>query len=238
MVAIGIRTINMISENLFATREEASIAAATYIAEILKESLIDKPELTMAVSGGTSPERCFLELSECPLDWQRVRIILSDERWVTADHPDSNERLVRKKLLRSHAAKAKLLSVYKPQVTIEQRCEALQQRLQPLLPFCCSLLGMGEDGHFASLFPDSPNLEAALELDNKTLCTPIKTAASMHPRWSLTLSALTQSDNVILLFFGQAKRNIYTQAKDSISSHPISRLLLQDRVAIQMFWAP
>ena len=226
-------------ENFFETREDASVAAAEFIAGALSKRLDSQPEVAFVVGGGTSPARCFTALSETALDWERVHVVLSDERWVPENDEDSNTRLVRETLIQSEAAAARLLPIYDSQVTIEERCESLHEIIPFLaFPFASALLGMGEDGHFASLFPDAENLEEGLDIEGKKICVAVNTAASPHPRWSLTLAALSHSDEIALLFFGDAKRQVYERAKQSRDSYPVSRLLLQKRAPVHVFWAP
>jgi 6-phosphogluconolactonase len=100
------------------------------------------------------------------------------------------------------------------------------------------LLGMGEDGHFASLFPDADNLQEGLDVDSPQLCIPVHTAASPHPRASLTLSALSRADEIILLIFGDAKRDVYEAASKSTNGSPVSHLLRQKRAPVHVYWAP
>jgi 6-phosphogluconolactonase len=198
-----------------------------------------QPEAALVVSGGTSPARCFTALSKTVFDWERVHVVLSDERWVAEHDDDSNTKLVRETLIQSEAATARLLPVYDSLVSIEDRCESLQDIIPFLsFPFACSLLGMGEDGHFASLFPDAENLDEALDIEGKKICVAVNTAASRSPRWSLTLAALSHSDEIVLLFFGDAKRQIYEDAKQSKNIYPVSRLLFQKRAPVHVFWAP
>ena len=101
------------------------------------------------VSGGNTPRQCFEALSNAQIPWARVDISLSDERDVPSDHPASNERMLRETLLVNFAQE----SIFTP---------LLPQTDKPLQPFACVLIGMGEDGHFASLFPDSPELDEGL----------------------------------------------------------------------------
>jgi 6-phosphogluconolactonase len=182
-------------DHIFETREEAAIAAARRIGEALLRRLDGQGAASLVVSGGTSPAGVFAELAKTTLNWPGVHVILSDERWVPPEHEDSNEKLVRETLLAGEAQDASLLPVYRPDVTIEERCsEISEELLQAPFPFACALLGMGEDGHFASLFPDAENLQEGLDVDSRQLCIPVQTAASPHPRVSLTLSALSRSD--------------------------------------------
>ena len=154
-------------EHFFKTREEASVAAAEAIAERLAARLDAQSGASVVVSGGTTPDRCFDVLSGKPLDWKRTQVVLSDERWVPPDDDASNERLVRDALLKGEALPAKLLSVFSMTTSIQARCDEIDQQIRVgPFPFACVLLGMGEDGHFASLCPDAANLDEGLdELD-------------------------------------------------------------------------
>ena len=226
-------------ESFFETREEASGAAASAIEAALASRLQQQSEASLVVSGGTSPVLCLTELAAMPVEWQRVHVLLSDERWVSSDSDDSNEKLIRESLLQGDAAAANFLPFYDGSVTVEQRCDAIEETIRTLpFPFACSLIGMGEDGHFASLFPDAENLNQGLDTDGRQLCLPVTTAASPHPRISLTLAALSRSDTVVLLFFGAAKRDVYERAKADSNGYPVSRLLMQKRAPVHVYWAP
>jgi len=226
-------------ESFFETREEASVAAASAIEAALASRLQQQSEASLVVSGGTSPVLCLTELAAMPVEWQRVHVLLSDERWVPSDSDDSNEKLIRESLLQGDAAEASFLPFYDGSVTVEQRCDAIEETIRTLpFPFACSLIGMGEDGHFASLFPDAENLNQGLDTDGRQLCLPVNTVASPHPRISLTLAALSRSDTVILLFFGAAKRDVYERAKADSNGYPVSRLLMQKRAPVHVYWAP
>lgn len=226
-------------ETCFDSREEASIAAAERIGEALVRRHGVQGEASVVVSGGTTPAGVFKALSTTSLPWTDVHVILSDERWVPPGHEDSNERLVRDTLLTGEAQGATLLPVYKAGETIDERCGELNDelRLAPF-PFACALLGMGEDGHFASLFPDAENLADGLDVDSQRLCIPVTTAASPYRRVSLTLSALSRSDEILLLIFGDRKRAVYEAAKTSANGHPVSHLLKQKRAPVHLYWAP
>ena len=108
----------------------------------------------------------------------------------------------------------------------------------PVLPFACSLIGIGTDGHFASLFPDASNLEFAMDVECGRLYVPVDTAASPHRRISMTLAGISRSDEVALLFFGDEKLAVYETAKADSNGYPLSRLLRQKRAPVRLFWAP
>ncbi len=223
----------------FDTREAASVAAAETILALLSRRLEAQGEASLVVSGGTTPGLCFEALSRSALEWDRVSVVLSDERWVAPESDDSNEKLVRTALLTDKAREATLLPVFKPGSTPEERSEELATEIRSLpFPFACSLLGMGEDGHFASLFPDAAGLDIGLDSDAIELCIPVQTAASPYPRISLTLSALSRSDEIVLLIFGDKKLEVLEAARNAGSQLPVARLLLQKRAPVNVFWAP
>ncbi len=124
-------------------------------------------------------------------------------------------------------------------MSVEERCHELDKDIRSVpFPFACSMLGMGADGHFASLFPDADNLATGLDLESTTLCLPIETQASPYSRVSLTLAALSRSDEIVLLFFGEDKRAVYEDARNCNDQFPVSRLLLQTRAPVHTYWAP
>ena len=238
MAAAGNRKTEVRMEHFFESRGAASLAAAEHVVAALQRQLIGQPRASMVVSGGSTPAQCFKALANKNLDWSRVQVLLSDERWVPPIHKDSNEKMLRETLLLKKAADAELLSFFTRDQSVDERSKLLNAATDTLTtPFACSLLGMGDDGHFASLFPDSKELETNLDLENPDYFVPVATAASPHPRISLTLSALTNSDDVLLLFFGADKRDIYEQAKASRDAFPVSRLLFQTRAPVHVFWA-
>ena len=226
-------------EYFFDTREQASQAAAERIIDLLSKRLDAQPAASLVVSGGSTPVQCFAALAAADIDWERVHVLLSDERWVPPEDADSNEKLVRDTLLQDKAADATLLPYYDADATIDDRCVALDETIRTLpFPFACSLLGMGEDGHFASLFPDAANLAQGLDYEGPDLCLPVTTAASPHPRITLTLTPLSRSDEIVLLIFGDRKREVYEQAKASGNTYPVAHLIKQKRAPVRVFWAP
>lgn len=223
----------------FDTRDQASAAAADRIADLLQQRLRAQGTTSLVVSGGTTPAKCFEELSNRRLEWSRVDILASDERWVAADHEDSNERLIRNTLLVNNAAEANLLGYFDNSVSVEQRCDDLEQAIHSASSsFACAMLGMGADGHFASLFPDADALEEGLDPDSDRLFLPVQTAASPYARISLTLAALLSSDEIVLLFFGHDKRVVFEKAAAGNARYPITRLLRQQRTPVNTYWAP
>ena len=234
----GIPMTREIIEHYFTSRDEASVAAAEHIAAALAAQLNEQDDAAMIVTGGSSPARCYSELANTELEWSHVHVLLSDERWVPASDDNSNEKLVRDTFLIEKAADADLMPIYTADSNAEERCGELNELLPAMpLPFACTLLGMGADGHIASLFPDAENLAVGLDVNSTDWCIPVATAASPHPRVSLTMKTLLNSAQIVLLIFGESKRDVYEQAKSTPDAFPVSTLLSQDRTPVHIFWA-
>lgn len=228
----------MITLHEYLTRNDASEGAARYIVGRLEERLAAADTAGLVVSGGSTPVRCFEYLSTAPLDWDRVRIAMSDERWIPPGNQDSNESLVRTHLMQNAAAAATLLPVYAEGTTPAERATSLGAGIDELpRPFACTLLGMGSDGHFASLFPDAANLAVGLDAAAAESFIPVVTASSPHPRISMTLGTLLDSEVIVLLFFGAEKRGVYESALCADPPLPVTAVLEQQQVPVQVFWA-
>ena len=227
----------MLTEHKFDSRDAASAAIAARMAGLVDAQLARDGEASLVVGGGTTPGVCFEYLSAYELEWGKVQVAMSDERWVANDHNDSNERLVRNSLLKDAASSGRILSIYDEDMSVDERCVALQTQ-RPKKGFACSMVGMGTDGHFASLFPDADCLEAGLQLDNPNFYIPVRTAASPHPRISMTLSALLASDEILLFFFGEEKLAVYQNAHTVDKTYPITALLEQQKTPVSLYWAP
>ncbi len=224
---------------VFASRAQAARTVATRIAGQLRTRLEANAEAAFIVSGGSTPAGCFSHLSHKQLDWHRVTVLLSDERWVAPDHADSNERMLRETLMVSRARYVRLLPYYDSANSVFERCNAFEDAFKRMaLPFCSVLLGMGADGHFAGLFPGSEGLSENLDPDSSRRCVEVTTPASPYARISLTLSALLESEEILLLIFGEEKRAVLDTALNTESDLPVAALLRQQKVPVHVFWAP
>lgn len=220
--------VDNIAFRAFSSRREASEALASELEQILLGATANGREASLVVSGGTSPTELFHQLRSRKLPWDRVWIIPSDERMVPVGHPDRNEGMIRRELLKDRAAAAGLASLL--------ATGPLPGSL--LGHFDAVVLGMGADGHTASLFPDSPDLEAALSSENTLVQLEVPHLGA--ERISLTPGALLRSDHLFLLFFGAEKRHVFKQALegDDVRQYPVRVVLQQDRVPLTVFWAP
>jgi len=229
----------MLTEAVFPNAADASAGLARHIAGAIQRRLVSAAETALVVSGGSTPENCYRELASTDLPWQRVHVVPSDERCVSPDHPASNEGMIRRILLQDHAEAAQFVSLYDGELPPGRRLELLRHTLGALpLPFAATLLGMGVDGHFASLFPATAGLSEGLDLDSDQPCLVMEPAASPQPRITLTLTTLLQSDEILLLFFGAAKRAVFDEARRDPDRYPVGRLLHQQKTPVRVFSAP
>jgi 6-phosphogluconolactonase len=192
----------------------------------LADALRRNERATLCVPGGTTPGPVFDVLAEQALDWDRVDVVLNDERWVPEDHPRSNTRLLREKLMVSKASKANLIPLYAPEPEPEAALEALGQTLEAHLPISVLLLGMGTDMHTASLFPGADNLKAALD-DHAPPLMAMRAEAAGEPRVTLTAPVLNGAMSKHILITGAEKRDALERA-----AH-----LMPDEAPIRAVWS-
>ena len=185
------------------------------ISDKLNSSIENKGSGSLVVSGGSSPISIFEELSNIDLSWSKVFLTLVDDRLVEPDHKDSNQKLLHKHLIKN---KAKNINFY-------PLTENFLSNTEFKKPFDVTLIGMGEDGHFASLFPDMINQYEAFDINAcpKILTTPPK-GNPLIPRITMNLSLIMESLNIILLVKGKAKQNIFEKAKQE-QKLPIHHLI-------------
>jgi 6-phosphogluconolactonase len=205
-------------------------AAAAGVAARLRDALRTHGRAGLVGTGGRSPAPVYERLRGADLDWARVVVTLSDERCVPADAPDSNARLLREHLLIGAGAKAHFIPLWpKPDPAA----------LVALTPFDAVMLGMGEDGHIASLLPGDPDLERNLDPNCEPLIVdvPAGLGSPPLPRVSLTLKALLGSRAIFLLIAGGAKREVVERALGG-EDLPVRALLRRSEVPVRVLWAP
>lgn len=186
-------------------RDLAAMGLADRLAGDLKSALLTHETVSFAVPGGTTPGPIFDALCAADLDWDRVRVFATDERWVAADDPRSNEGLIRNRLLTGRAAAATLVSLLAPEEVPEQVVAEVSARLEPDLPISVLLLGMGADMHTASLFPGASGLAEAL-LPDAPVVVAMRPDTAPEPRVSLSARVLDGAMAKHLVIFGEDKR--------------------------------
>lgn len=225
-------------EHRFAVSDDLVATLSTRIGEALRRAVAERGHATLVVSGGSTPRPLFKALSAMELPWHSVRITLADERWVDVEHPDSNERMVRRHLLRGPASRAEWVSLVSGHETPDAALETIAQRLDALpRPFDVVLLGMGLDGHTASLFPGAAALAKGLDPTTPSPCIAVHPPAAPHPRMSLTAQALADSRWRVLHLRGDAKWRVYRQA---VAPGPVNDLPIRGliRTGLDVYWSP
>lgn len=216
-------------------------ACAARLAEALTEGVAAEGRAIFAGAGGSTPSPIYARLAEAELDWSRVTATLVDERYVPETSPDSNAALMKRTLLKGPAAAARFLPLYAPSVTVDRAAAEASKALATAGGrLDAVLLGMGEDGHICSMFPESPTL--------KTLLTPgLKPAvygvpagrddlAPPQERLSINLPYLTGARRVVLALTGATKRAVFErEAEGDPRTHPIAAMIAA-KVPLEVLW--
>ncbi len=222
-------------ELFFSTLRDCAERIAGDMADCLDGAVKERGHATLAVSGGRTPELIFPPLSRANISWPDITVTLTDERWVGADHPDSNEGLVRRGLLVGPAAQARFVGLKTPAPSSRQGREETETRLVGLSwPLDAVFLGMGEDGHVASLFPGD---EDWMDAPGKSVAVAPK--GTRRPRVSLTPKALLSSRRIFLVLSGDEKNAAYDAAlkPGPVSEFPLRLVLHQESVPVTVYRA-
>ncbi|MDC0602166.1 6-phosphogluconolactonase [Aliiglaciecola sp.] len=208
------------------------------IVAILKGGIEKNGRASLVVSGGRTPKAMFNVLSTTNLDWSKVDITLADERWVDEDDGASNTAMVKRELLINNAAAANFYPLKTPQEDANQAVATLNQQLSDMhTPFDVLILGMGEDGHTASLFPCSAQIKDGLNLDNTSDYIAVTPTTAPNQRMSLTLKRLLLSENVFLHVTGEPKKQVLVEVlkNDNELEMPIRAMI--KHLDVNLFWA-
>ncbi len=217
---------------------------ARRVADQLVDAMACADRVSLAVSGGRTPRTFLRRLAERPLDWSRVVVTLVDERWVDPASDDSNERLVREHLLRAEAAKAGFVPMKNAAPTPADGVDDLEAAFADVpWPLTVAVLGMGDDGHTASLFPGADGLGAGLDPAQKARVVAIGPHGVPQPRMSLSLAALAAARHLLLMIAGDEKWRVYREAlaaldANAVADMPVRAVLAQDHAPVEVFWAP
>lgn len=188
----------------YADREMLVMGLADVLASELKNCLLIHPWASFVVPGGTTPGPIFDTLCAADLEWERVHVMLSDERWVPEDHERSNGKLIQERLMVERAHTAQFVPLYRDGMTPDEAAPILSKELAEEMPISLLLLGMGEDMHTASLFPGADGLAGMLAPD-APLVVPV-TVAGQEPRISFSGPALGGAMAKHLVIYGAEKR--------------------------------
>lgn len=216
-------------------------AAATAIAYALGETLRERERVRLLLSGGSTPAPVYRALSGMDIDWPRVDVALVDERWLMPDDPDANARLVRETLLQGPAAAASFQSLTRPGLSIEDAVHAANLHAHQAADVV--VLGMGEDGHTASLFPRMRGFDEAIASGQPYVAVDTAGcpgAGRFARRISLTPAGLAPAHARFLLIRGASKRALFERAVDgdNVRELPVRLAFITPGAGLQVHWAP
>ena len=226
----------------FVSAAEMNRALADEVASRLTQAIEIRDGASLVVSGGTTPGPLFDALSSRDLAWDKVTVTLADERWVPPSEDGSNEKLVRDRLLKGPAAQARFVPMKTEDANPDDAAAKVERAVAALpRPFDVVLLGIGDDGHTASLYPDSPELAQALDVTDPAMVRAVHADSAKETalRMTLTLRALLDARWIAVLVRGDAKRDIFQKAVagEDVAEMPI-RAVLSGPVPVQAYWSP
>lgn len=198
--------------NAYADRDMAVMNIAHAVTSDLRRALLHHDRVTFAVPGGSTPGPIFDAMTSVEIDWARVDVMLTDERWVPEAHERSNAGLVKARLMQGHAAAARFVPFWREGLTAAEAAEQLSLELVDALPLSVLMLGMGADMHTASLFPGAPGLEAAMARDAAPLCA-VMPADQPEARITFSAPVLAGAMDKHLVIFGDDKKAAWEKAQ-------------------------
>ena len=214
--------------------EMLAMGVANALAEDLTSALDHEARALLCVAGGSTPAPVYDVLCDADLDWGRVDVVLSDERWVPEDHARSNAGMIRRRLLTGRAAAATFLPLYIAAETPEPVLAELETNILPRLPIAVALLGMGADKHTASIFPGADRLDEALD-DRAPVLVPMRVPGQEDIRVTLSARVLNGTMAKHIVITGQEKRAALDTALGARAQEDPVVALLPDAL---VHWAP
>ena len=209
----------------FDSRTALMSTLADRVAEDLRAALRDKDRVSLAVPGGTTPAPFLSDLATRDLDWAKVRVTLTDERWV----PPGHER----------AAAAAFLPLYLEACEPERALARIGEALEVARPLDVCVLGMGTDGHTASLFPGADHLAEALDPEGAVPVQALRAPGAPEPRVTLTAPVLNEAERTYLLIAGGDKRAVLDRAlEDGPAGELPVRAILRGPGSVAVYWTP
>lgn len=219
-------------------RETLMENIAEDVAEQLVEALDARGVATLAVPGGTTPAPFLRQLSNADLDWSKVRVMLTDERFVPETSDRSNTRLLRETLLQNKATAAQLVPFYQPADAPEDVLDALTDAITAALPLDVCVLGMGADMHTASLFPGADRLSEGLDVSGTAVLLPMRAPGAPEPRLTLTAAVLRAANHINILITGEDKKDALEVALlDGPANDAPIRVVLEAPTQVDIYYA-
>lgn len=214
-------------------------ALAHQVSTILNDAIRQRGVAYLVVSGGKTPVGLFEILAQTPICWEKVTITLADERCVSLESTSRNERLIRDYLLQHSARNATFISLFDERIDQDEGIKNTAEIMASLPAFDVVILGMGIDGHTASLLPGSKELSDALD-DQAAAALIITPENAPCQRISLSKKRLLDSRIIFLHFVGREKRAVFNRA---LAEHntlimPVSAFLNDQKTNVQLMYAP
>lgn len=219
----------------FSSQQACNEALAATLSDCLEQALADSNSASLLLPGGSTPRGLLRCLQQRSLPWSQVQISATDERWVAADAVQSNTQMLRRALPEAQLLEPRLAD------SAQASSVAWAQALQGRLPFAASLLGMGDDGHVASLFAGMPGLAEGIDFAAQPSALVGLAPDEPRVRLSLNLAMLANTQWLGVLLFGESKGRMLERvlANDpTTQALPIYHLLWQAPRPVQVYWAP
>ncbi len=219
----------------FSNIEKLANGFASFAAEILSDTLAKRETASLVVPGGNTPRFYLPALADQPLPWHRISITLSDERWVDTGSNESNEHLVRENFLAHLSENANFVGLKTLHSSPAAAVPDIHQRLQLIpQPFTLTVLGLGEDGHIASLFPGMRLNESIAKTTEH--CIAVNPPIAPSPRVSLSLTTLAESEQIVLVVTGKPKQELLDRLTEKPDPGiPLVWLLRQSQSPVTIF---
>lgn len=227
----------MMTLHEFVSTQTLNDAFALQLTQILRDAIAKRGQAYLVVSGGKTPQALFQTLSQTDLGWDKVTVLLADDRWLDASQNDSNERLVKATLLQHFAQQARFISLYTNTSSAFDGVADVLPRLSALPTFDAVILGMGEDGHTASLFPCSEQIAAAMA-DDAPAALAVKPQTAPYERITLSRARLLNSRHMFLHLVGANKHKVLQQAmaSDDVLAMPIRAFLQHPETQVAVMY--
>ena len=211
----------------FANREDLAQALALRVSQALSKTITRHGSAVLFVSGGNTPALFFEHLSKTEISWDKVTVSLVDERQVDETSERSNARLVKQNLMRNNAKSARFVPLF-----------GNTSAAAKLIPDCV-VLGMGEDGHTASFFPDGDKLTEALDRNSTCAISTMTAPGAGEPRLTFSLPRLLEAKTICLHIEGQSKTKVLEKAQAGTDANEMPvRAVLNSGRPIEIFWCP
>ncbi|MBX3697914.1 MAG: 6-phosphogluconolactonase [Dokdonella sp.] len=231
------------TETRHADADALAAAVAGRLSAIVDEALAARDAATLALAGGRTTPPILRHLVAAMRDASKLTILPTDERWVAADHADCNARQLREAFAGVDGVRWVTLAPDRPRGKADAGfANAMLSTVEAAFDAC--LLGMGADGHFASLFPGAANLRAALDPASDAAAVAIvpdpMPVAGPHPRISLSLARLLHSRHILLAVTGHEKHAVLARAmrENDLMHLPVAALLHTAGSHVEIHWSP